>query len=94
MSRLSLAIAGLIALSASNVQAAVDRAELERLAASNEAQLIAWRRDIHQNPELGNRESRTAALVAAHLRSLDLDSVRTGIAHTGVVGAATSATLT
>lgn len=86
MSRLSLAIAGLIALSASNAQAAVDRAELERLAASNEAQLIAWRRDIHQNPELGNRESRTAALVAAHLRSLDLDSVRTGIAHTGVVG--------
>ncbi|MGE0597387.1 MAG: amidohydrolase [Hyphomonadaceae bacterium] len=48
--------------------------------------LIAWRRDIHQNPELGNRETRTAALVARHLRSLRLDEVRTGVAHTGVVG--------
>jgi amidohydrolase len=48
--------------------------------------LITWRRDIHQNPELGNRETRTAALVARHLRSLRLDEVRTGVAHTGVVG--------
>ena len=86
MSRLPLAIAGLIALAAPLAQAAIDRAELERLAAANEAQLIAWRRDIHQHPELGNRETRTAALVAAHLRALGLDSVRTGIAHTGVVG--------
>jgi amidohydrolase len=45
-----------------------------------------WRRDIHQHPELGNRETRTAALVANHLRALNLDEVRTGIAHTGVVG--------
>jgi amidohydrolase len=48
--------------------------------------LINWRRDIHQNPELGNRETRTAALVARHLRSLRFDEVRTGVAHTGVVG--------
>lgn len=48
--------------------------------------LIAWRRDIHQNPELGNRETRTAALVARHLRALRFDEVRTGVAHTGVVG--------
>ena len=48
--------------------------------------VIAWRRDIHANPELSNREFRTAALVAAHLRALGLDSVDTGIAHTGVVG--------
>jgi len=48
--------------------------------------LITWRRDIHQNPELGNRETRTAALVARHLRSLRFDEVRTGVAHTGVVG--------
>ena len=86
MLRISLAIAGLMALSAPGAQAAVDRAELERLAAAEEAQLIAWRRDIHQHPELGNRETRTAALVAEHLRALGLDSVRTGIAHTGVVG--------
>jgi len=47
--------------------------------------VIEWRRDIHRNPELGNREVRTAKLVAAHLKSLGLE-VRTGIAHTGVVG--------
>lgn len=50
-----------------------------------EEDVVAWRRDIHQNPELGNREFRTAGLVADHLRSLGLD-VRTEVAHTGVVG--------
>ncbi len=47
--------------------------------------VIGWRRDIHQNPELGNHETRTAALIAAHLRSLGIE-VKTGVAHTGVVG--------
>ena len=47
--------------------------------------VIAWRRDIHQYPELSNREVRTAGLVAAHLKQLGLD-VRTGVAKTGVVG--------
>ena len=47
--------------------------------------VVAWRRDIHQHPELGNRETRTATLVADHLRSLGME-VRTGVAHTGVVG--------
>lgn len=58
---------------------------LEERAAEVEQKVIAWRRDIHEHPELGNREFRTAALVAAHLESLGLE-VRTGIAHTGVVG--------
>jgi len=44
----------------------------------------AWRRDLHQHPELGNHETRTAAIVAAHLKKLGLE-VETGIAHTGVV---------
>lgn len=48
-------------------------------------QVIAWRRDIHQHPELSNRETRTAALVAKELRRLGFDTVHTGIAHTGVV---------
>lgn len=48
-------------------------------------QVTAWRRDIHQHPELSNRETRTAALVAAQLKKLGLD-VHMGIAHTGVVG--------
>jgi amidohydrolase len=49
-----------------------------------EAKMIAWRRDIHQNPELGNREFRTAALVAEHLKKLGYE-VREKVAHTGVV---------
>jgi len=51
-----------------------------------EDQVIEWRRDIHEHPELSNRETRTAALVAEHLRALGFDEVETGIAHTGVVG--------
>ncbi len=50
-----------------------------------EPKVIEWRRDIHQNPELGNREVRTAAKVAKHLKSLGME-VETGIAYTGVVG--------
>ena len=47
--------------------------------------VVAWRRDIHQHPELSNHEVRTAKLVADHLTRLGLE-VRTGVAHTGVVG--------
>ena len=49
-------------------------------------QVIAWRRDIHANPELGNREFRTGKLVADHLRKLGFDEVKEKVAHTGVVG--------
>ncbi len=48
-------------------------------------QVVAWRRHIHEHPELSNREHKTAAMVAEHLESLGLE-VETGIAHTGVVG--------
>ena len=51
-----------------------------------EPKVIAWRRDFHQNPELGNRELRTAKIVADHLRALGFDQVREKVAHTGVVG--------
>src|SRR5207237_3796206 len=47
--------------------------------------IVADRRDIHQNPELGYAEQRTAALVAARLQQLGLE-VRTGVGGTGVVG--------
>ncbi len=50
-----------------------------------ESKVIEWRRDFHQNPELSNREFKTAEKIAAHLKSLGLE-VQTGIAHTGVVG--------
>jgi amidohydrolase len=58
--------------------------EIDRRAAAIEEKVTAWRRDIHQNPELGNREFRTAAKVAEHLEALGLE-VQTGVAHTGVV---------
>src|SRR5262245_5427883 len=48
--------------------------------------VVAWRRDFHQNPELGNREVRTAKVVAEHLHKLGFDEVREKVAHTGVVG--------
>lgn len=48
-------------------------------------QVVEWRRHFHENPELSNRETETAAYIADYLRSLGLE-VRTGIAHTGVVG--------
>ncbi|MEX0740899.1 MAG: amidohydrolase [Pseudohongiella sp.] len=48
-------------------------------------QVIEWRRDFHQHPELGNREFRTAGIIAEHLESLGME-VETGIAHTGVIG--------
>jgi amidohydrolase len=50
-----------------------------------EPKVIEWRRDIHQNPELSNREFKTAEKIASHLRSLGIE-VQTGVAHTGVVG--------
>ena len=50
-----------------------------------EPKVIAWRRDIHEHPELSNREIRTGELIAAHLRKLGME-VQTGIAHTGVIG--------
>lgn len=48
--------------------------------------VVALRRDLHRHPELSNREERTGALVAARLRELGIDEVRTGVAGHGVVG--------
>jgi amidohydrolase len=59
--------------------------EIDRRVREVESRVVAWRRDIHEHPELSNREVRTAKLVAEHLARLGLD-VRTGVAHTGVVG--------
>lgn len=50
-----------------------------------EGKVVEWRRDIHQNPELSNREFKTAAKIAEHLKSLGIET-QTGVAHTGVVG--------
>jgi amidohydrolase len=63
-----------------DVHAAIDAA-----ADKIESKTIAWRRDFHQHPELGNREFRTAKIVADHLRSLGIE-VKEGVGKTGVVG--------
>jgi len=72
-----------IALSALLVPASA--ADLERDIEAVDARVVTWRRDFHQNPELSNREVRTAKVVADHLKKLGLE-VRTGIAKTGVLG--------
>lgn len=58
--------------------------QIDQRAKAIEDKLIAWRRDIHQHPELGNQETRTSKLVADHLRALGME-VKTGVAGTGVV---------
>ena len=59
--------------------------DIDKRVAAIMPQVITWRRDFHEHPELGNREVRTAKIVADYLRSLGID-VREGVATTGVVG--------
>ena len=66
-------------------QSDVARTKINQSADKIEPKIIAWRRDIHEHPELGNSETRTAGIVAKHLQSLGIE-VKTGVAHTGVVG--------
>jgi amidohydrolase len=72
-------------LSAQKPDTAQLHAMIDKATATVMPQVVAWRRDIHEHPELGNREFRTSALVAAQLTKLGL-SVRTGVGKTGVVG--------
>jgi amidohydrolase len=77
----------LFVLSTYNVSAQKNslRAIVSEKAQRIEQKVIAWRRDLHEHPELGNNELRTADLIARHLRSLGIE-VKTGVAKTGVVG--------
>ncbi|WP_316822207.1 amidohydrolase [Pedobacter gandavensis] len=61
------------------------RPEVSKKTLSITQKVLDWRRDLHEHPELGNQEKRTAALVAKHLTSLGIE-VQTGVAKTGVVG--------
>ena len=83
MKLLSAVIMFLVLASLSNISLATD-ANVESHAINVDAKVLAWRRDIHQFPELGNREFRTSKLVAEHLKKLGM-TVKTGMAHTGVV---------
>lgn len=83
MKKKHILLAYIMLLSISNLNAQSDN--LERNFKDIEQKVIDWRRDIHQNPELGNREFRTATLVAKHLRSLGME-VKTEVGVTGVIG--------
>ena len=76
----TLAASIFLALSAS-----ASAADTQQIAQSLLPDITAWRRDLHEHPELSNREVRTSKFVAAELRKFGYE-VRTGIAHTGVVG--------
>ena len=76
----------LLALSASTyAQTDALRNKVKQSADIIEPKVIEWRRDFHEHPELGNRETRTAGIVAKYLQSLGIE-VKTGVATTGVVG--------
>lgn len=74
-----------LALFVLGLTAYAQESELAKDYEAIETKVIEWRRDIHQNPELGNREFKTAEKIAKHLTSLGIE-VQTGVAHTGVVG--------
>src|SRR5437588_2396485 len=80
----TLALIGVLMTALSASAATVDQ-RIDELAKQIEPSVIACRRDIHQHPELGNRETRTSKLMADKLKSLGI-AVKTPIAHTGVVG--------
>lgn len=87
MTRLT-AVALAAALAVSTPVLAQEAIPAETVARAVEAvnpRVVAWRRDLHAHPELGFAETRTAQVVADHLRSLGLE-VRTGVGRTGVVG--------
>jgi amidohydrolase len=74
----------IISLSAS-AQTAATKVSISAKADALKDKVIAWRRDFHEHPELGNREVRTSGIIAKHLQSLGIE-VKTGIATTGIVG--------
>ncbi|HYO22055.1 MAG TPA: amidohydrolase [Flavisolibacter sp.] len=84
MKKLSLFILSGIVVSGAHAQKDWS-ATIQTATAKIEPKCIAWRRHLHQNPELGNREFKTAKYIADHLRSLGIE-VKEGVAHTGVVG--------
>lgn len=77
-------VAVVVLIVAAAAPARADEA-LDAAVTAIEPKVVTWRRDIHQHPELGNREFRTSALVAEHLEGLGI-AVQTDVAHTGVVG--------
>ncbi|MGV3538775.1 MAG: amidohydrolase, partial [Rufibacter sp.] len=67
-----------------SAQATTLQTQIDQLADKVEPKVIQWRRELHQNPELGNFEVKTAEKIAKHLKALGLE-VKSGVARTGVV---------
>jgi amidohydrolase len=84
MSKITLSVFSLLLCGAAFGQSDRLKAAIDREADKLEPKMIEWRRHFHQNPELSNREVKTAEKIAAHLKSLGLE-VQTGVAKTGVV---------
>src|SRR5262245_45267003 len=82
--RCALGLGVLAAVPLSAAAQSSERPEVAAAAAKVKADVITWRRDFHEHPELSNREERTSAKVVEHLRKLGLKP-RTGIAKHGVV---------
>lgn len=74
-----------LAIVATTANGSATAADPDSLLAQTQNKVIEWRRHLHQNPELGNREFETAKYITQHLKSLGME-VETGIAHTGVIG--------
>jgi amidohydrolase len=84
LTRAAAILLALSSIAATRAPAPISAAEIATAASAMTPQVTAWRRDIHEHAELSNRETRTGALVAAHLRSLGFE-VRENVAKTGVV---------
>lgn len=85
MRRLFAASTMALLLAAGAAQAQVDTASVDAAVQRVLPEVVAWRRDFHQHPELGFAETRSAGVIAEHLRSLGLE-VRSGVGKTGVIG--------
>lgn len=81
----TLAFIGLITANTLGQNATALKSKIAQKAETLESKVVAWRRDFHLNPELGNREFKTAEKIANHLKSLGIE-VKTGVGKTGVVG--------
>ncbi|MBC7903575.1 MAG: amidohydrolase [Gemmatimonadaceae bacterium] len=79
-----LFLSAVILIASTNSHAQTVQQQIDQKAAKILTKVIEWRRHIHEHPELGNREFKTAEYIAAHLKSLGLE-VKTGVAKTGVV---------
>jgi amidohydrolase len=83
--KILLLTASCFCLAFANCQKTTIESQIETSVNKIESKCIAWRRDLHEHPELSNREFRTSKIIADHLRSLGIE-VKENVAKTGVVG--------